>query len=396
MPKISHIILSWARETAGLDVEIAAKKLQITDGKVVSSVDKLTAYENGQKEPSRAMLLKMAKLYRRPLLTFYLDEPPKIGDRGEDFRILPEESFAGREAFYIDALIREVRACQSTVREALIDEDEDPRLGFVGKNSVAQGISTVAQTIRQALSFDILAYRASASYEEAFKYLRVQAEDVGVFVLLRGNLGSFHTNIGVTAFRGFALSDDIAPFIVINDQDAKAAWSFTLLHELAHIILGQTGISGAYAERQIEKFCNDVASEVLLPEADFESFRLSGATPETIQEEISQFAFSMKISSSHVSYRLFRRGDIKKDFWEKLREYFKEQWHAQRDEEKQKSRQQEGGPSYYVLQRHKLGALVGLVERLTYSGALTTAKAGMLLGVRPIKVHNLFNTGQAA
>lgn len=389
------MILYWARETAGLDVEDAAGKLQIADGKAASSAEKLSAYENGQKEPSRAMLLKMAKLYRRPLLTFYLDEPPKIGDRGEDFRTLPE-GFAAQENFYVDALIREVKACQSTIRETLIDEDEDTRLEFVGKNSVAQGVSAVARTIREALSFDIHAYRATGSYDEAFKYLRTRAEDAGVFVLLRGNLGSFHTNIGVTTFRGFALSDEVAPFIVVNDQDAKAAWSFTLLHELAHIILGQTGISGAYAERQIEKFCNDVASEVLIPEADFEDFRLSGITPESTQKEITQFAFSRKISSSHVSYRLFRRGDIDKVYWEKLREYFKQQWLVQREKEKQKNRQQEGGPSYYVLRRHKLGALVGLVERLTYSGALTTTKAGMLLGVKPIKVHNLFKTEQAA
>jgi Zn-dependent peptidase ImmA (M78 family) len=83
--------------------------------------------------------------------------------------------------------------------------------------------------------------------------------------LLIGNLGSHHTTIDVTTFRGFALSDDVAPFIVINDQDAQAAWSFTLLHELTHLWLGQTGVSGARAEQKIERFCNDVAGEVLLP-----------------------------------------------------------------------------------------------------------------------------------
>jgi len=74
----------------------------------------------------------------------------------------------------------------------------------------------------------------------------------GIFVLLKGNLGSYHSNIAVTAFRGFALSDDIVPFIVVNDRDIESAWSFTLVHEMAHLILGQTGISGAYGEKQIE------------------------------------------------------------------------------------------------------------------------------------------------
>lgn len=256
-------------------------------------------------------------------------------------------------------------------------------------------MSRVARTLRETLRLDLDDYRSQPSHDEAFKFLRSQAEAAGIFVLLRGNLGSFHTNISVASFRGFALADEIAPFIVINDQDAKSAWSFTLLHELTHIVLGQTGISGAYAERRIEKFCNDVASEVLLPDAEFAGFTLSSSEPEDMQAEISRYAFAQKVSSAHVSYRLFRRGDIAREPWEQLRAFFKQQWIAQREKDKKKNREQEGGPSYYVLRRYKLGALVSLVERLTYSGALTTTKAGMLLGVKPIKVHNLFSAGQA-
>ena len=67
-----------------------------------------------------------------------------------------------------------------------------------------------------------------------------------MFVLLKGDLGNYRTAIDVEVFRGFAIADDIAPFVVINDNDSKAAWSFTLLHELTHLLLGQTGISGGH------------------------------------------------------------------------------------------------------------------------------------------------------
>ncbi|MFY1080099.1 ImmA/IrrE family metallo-endopeptidase, partial [Escherichia coli] len=78
-----------------------------------------------------------------------------------------------------------------------------------------------------------------------------------------GNLGSHHSALNVELFRGFALSDKVAPFVVINDQDSEQAWSFTLLHELAHIWLGQTGVSGGRPTSVIETFCNDVAGRIL-------------------------------------------------------------------------------------------------------------------------------------
>jgi Zn-dependent peptidase ImmA (M78 family) len=85
-------------------------------------------------------------------------------------------------------------------------------------------------------------FRSQSSAEEAFSFLRSRAEEVGVFVLLKGDLGSHHTAIDLQTFRGFALADPVAPFVVINDQDSKSAWSFTLIHELAHLWLGQTGV----------------------------------------------------------------------------------------------------------------------------------------------------------
>jgi len=91
MPKIKHSILEWARKNSLLSVEEAAKKLNIKDDKKLHAVEKLLAYESGEKEPSRSLLLRMSQQYRQPLLVFYLDKPPIIGDRGEDFRTLPDQ-----------------------------------------------------------------------------------------------------------------------------------------------------------------------------------------------------------------------------------------------------------------------------------------------------------------
>jgi Zn-dependent peptidase ImmA (M78 family) len=103
----------------------------------------------------------------------------------------------------------------------------------------------VSRRLIAHLQFDLRVFRAQRTAEDAFKYLRTQVERTGVFVLLIGNLGSHHSNVSVEVFRGFALADDVAPFIVVNDQDAKVAWSFTVLHELVHIWLGKPALVAA-------------------------------------------------------------------------------------------------------------------------------------------------------
>jgi transcriptional regulator with XRE-family HTH domain len=263
MPKVSHEILSWARETAGLSLSEAADKLGISRRAGVSAVDRLAAIETGELEPGRPLLLKMAQHYRRPLVTFYMSAPPRKGDRGEDFRNVPDRH-TDAEAL-VDALVRDIRARQSMVRAVLVDEEEAKSLPFIGSMSMGDGVCAVLASIRKTIQTDLSELRAQASPESAFALLRSRVEAAGVFVLLMGNLGSHHSAINVEAFRGFALADDIAPFVVLNDQDARSAWSFTLIHELAHLWLGTTGVGGVFADAQIEKFCNDVAGGFLLP-----------------------------------------------------------------------------------------------------------------------------------
>jgi len=331
----------------------------------------------------------MARTYRRPLLTFYLPEPPRIGDRGQDFRTLPEGEGAEDNPL-VDALIREIKARQSVIREVLVDEEEGQVLGFVDSGTMDEGVTRMTQRVTDTLSLDFARFRNQASHGDAFKVIRQAVEDAGVFVILQGNLGSYHSNIGLLAYRGFALADDVAPFIVINDTEAKSAWSFTLIHEFVHLLLGQTGVSGLIAEKKVEKFCNDVASEYLLPAAEFAQFRPDIADFDELCESVSGYAFAYKVSSSHVAYKLFKRGDVSKATYDKLATFYREKWRSQQEKTKAANRAKDGGPSALTLRRYKLGALVALVQRFTLSGALSTTSAGMLLGTRPLKVHNLF------
>nr|VFK17487.1 MAG: protein of unknown function (DUF955) [Candidatus Kentron sp. LFY] len=393
MPNVNPQILIWARETAGFSVEQAAGKLQLTDTKTTTAAQKLLAYEGG-KPPSRALLARMAKQYRRPLLVFYMPSPPRKADRGEDYRTLHPEIDPAQEAI-VDALVRRIEVQQSLLKGALLSEEDAEILPFIGSYSMDRGVTGLAREISTTSSFNLDEYRAAATQDDAFKYLRARMEDLGVFTLLAGNLGSHHTNLDPSIFRGFALSDEIAPFVVINDQDAKTAWCFTLLHEVAHLWLGVTGISGGTGERRIERFCNEVASEILLPDSDMQrDFRIPD-TPDnrSLMDSIDAFANQRKISAGMVAYRLFRRGAIEQPRFETLTATFHERWRESRSQ-KPKT---DGGPSYYVVKRSRLGnALLNTAQRMLASKELSTTQVATILGVRALKVGNLFSGGGQA
>lgn len=396
MTEVNPEILTWARRTAGLTREEAVRKLGIRDARGVAATDRLAALEAGENEPTRLLLTKMAKQYRRPLLAFYLRSPPRKADRGADFRSLPGDRSAAGEAL-LDALLRDVRTRQSMVRCLLEEEEETEPLPFIGARTIADGVTAAVESLRKLLGLDHRDYRGRQNTRAAFGLLRERAEAAGVFVLLKGDLGSHHTAIEVETFRGFAMADDIVPFVVINDRDSQSAWSFTLLHELTHLLLGQTGVSSLRAESRIERFCNDVASAFLLPAVELEQLDVDqSAGLDATAEVIASFAEPRHLSRSMVAYAILRAGVIGQEAYSELAEMFRAQWHRTRATQRAQANEQEGGPSYYVVRRHRIGnAMIDLARRMLDAKALTTSKAATILGVNPKNVQALVEPGRS-
>ena len=281
--------------------------------------------------------------------------PPVVAERGEDFRTLPGP-VSNQEAALLDAHLRDVRARHAMIRSIIEAEDDPPRRNFVGSQSRSIGALAAAAQIKRALQIgdDRSIRRGNSTPDDLFAELRSRTEALGIFVLLAGNLGTHHTNISETVFRGFAIADDLAPLIVINDQDARAARSFTLIHEIAYIFVGSTGISGApdsgqplSAKSQIERFCNDVAGEFLLPESVLPVVNRTMKVADLLNV-VSQSAAEWKVSESMVAYRLWRTGRVSDDFYGELVAVFTARWQAFKQREKEKKRPDErSGPSYY-------------------------------------------------
>ncbi len=397
MPQINPEILKWARTTAGLSLAQAAHGL-FGASSAGKGEKRLADIEAGIEQPTRTLLNKMAKKYNRPILTFYLEKPPKRSERGEDFRTLPNPVSDLVDA-NLDALLRKVKASQEVVRDLLEDEETEP-LTFIRSATVDDDPEKVAKEIARTIDFDVAQFRARRSIEDAFRYLRDKVQEAGVFVILAQNLGSYHTNIPVDVFRGFVISDPIAPFIVVNDGDAATAWSFTLLHELTHLWLGTTGISGgiqAQGNNMIERFCNQVAALILLPSEEISELEHIHAIEfDNTVDEITQFAKKRNISRSMVAYTLFLDGKITYGVWVGLADKFRQEWLERRKQRKIKEGRKIGGPDYYVVQRSKLGKeLTGLADRAMNSGRLTPSKASVvLLGVKPGNVHALLTEHQ--
>jgi Zn-dependent peptidase ImmA (M78 family)/transcriptional regulator with XRE-family HTH domain len=396
VPRVNPDILRWARETAGLTPEEAAHKVDLADTKKASAVERIAALEAGTVEPSRSLLLRMAKQYRRPLITFYLPAPPRKGERGQDFRVLPADHDESDEVL-LDALLRDVQSRQSLVRAALEDEDELKPLKFVGSLDMERGVGPAVELLRSALALRLENFRSQPDPEEAFRVLRERAEQLGVYVLLLGNLGSHHTALSLETFRGFAIADPIAPFVVLNDQDSRAAWSFSLIHELTHIWLGQTGVSGGAPDRGIERFCNEVAAEYLLPTAELvQRFRAAAPGIANLESWIGELAATVKVSRTMIAYRLRSQDLITLLQFETLRRQYRDQWLANRDRRRQRARENPGGPTFYVVRRQRLGhALLSTTYRLLVSGAMTTSKSAKVLGVKPTQVAELLSTEAA-
>ena len=391
-------ILVWARLSSGFSEEEAAHKLGLKDSTKQTATVKLALLENGESQPTRNQLAKIASVYNRPLLTFYMAAPPAEGRKGEDFR-QTAGGIPRRENAKLDVLRRGVRARQEMVRSILEDEEELQERAFVGSVRMDQGVGRLVQEMAKELDFDHTDLAARNGDPSAlFRLLRTQAEQLGIFVLMLGDLGSWHSAISAEVFRGFAIADRMAPFVVINSNDALTARAFTLVHELAHLWLGQSGVSGDPStdrpendHARIEQFCNDVAGEFLLPDNLFWQGlqRFDPDDQARADATISIIAQRWSVSEPMVAYRLRRRREITNAVYQALYGQYVMRWQAAKAKEKAERGDDVRLPDL-TMKRFRLGSgLLEFVRRTVRDNGMTYTKAAKVLGTKPGAVEPL-------
>jgi Zn-dependent peptidase ImmA (M78 family) len=309
-------LMKWARETMGLRLDEAARKIG-------RSVEEIQGWEDGTRKPTMSQLRKVSEVYKRPLAVFFLPEPPRDFTTLRDFRRLPERE-TREYSVELKLRIRTVDFRRRWLSEYLESEGVEP-LSFVGSISLRTPASTTAKNIRHTLEIDTSDIK-QLRFSEALRYWVRKAEEAGVFVF-RGR------EIPLEQGRGFVISDRFAPVIYINSRDAWSAQIFTLAHELAHIWLGHSGISnlevdGQVADQDVEKieiYCNQVAAEVVLAPSEFHEV-WSRLYQENLEHRIEKISREFKVSEEVIARRLLQEGKIEKQSYESVRARVKERW----------------------------------------------------------------------
>lgn len=390
--QVNPELLVWARRTAGLGVEEAAHLLRFEDTRRRTAAERLASLERGAEAPSLSVLDRMAHRYHRPVLAFYLEHAPEEEESAARLRSAPGD-LTRREAGLLDAFVRRMRERQRLLREALEDGEEGEVVPWVGSADVRDGATALAARIRRLLDLNLTEFRSRSDARAGFEWLRGKVETTGAVVLLEGDLGSHQTALELHVFRGLSLADPVAPFIVINPGDADVAWSFTLLHELTHLVLGQSEFVNLTSDDRIERFCNDVAGEMLVPTRDLRRLRPMRARDlDQLRDSISDLAQAWRVSRSMVAYRAHRAGHLRREDFLSLLNVFGRQWRRAKEAQRAANRARPGGPNFYTVRRHRLGnAMTRRTKRLWRGGSLSTTEAGRILGVRGRSVHALLD-----
>ena len=292
-------LLTWARERGG----VSAAKLK-------QRFPKYCQWEKGEVQPTLKQLEAFAKVVHVPVGYLFLSEPPDEPFPIPDFRT--KDGTAPRKPS-VD-LLDTIYMCQRRqdwYREFALFEGFDP-LPFIGSASPTCDVKKVAEEIRTALRLNLEERRNLPTWTDALRHLIQMADSLGVLVMVSGIVGNnTHRVLDPVEFRGFALSDDLAPLVFINGSDAKAAQMFTLAHELAHLWLGQSAVSDPgirnLPSHSIELRCNQIAAELLVP---LHELNIEFRRGEKLSSELTRLARQFKVSKLVILRRLSDAGEL--------------------------------------------------------------------------------------
>lgn len=263
MATVNPAVLTWARKQSGnITVDDVARKLKIP-------AERVSEWENGISFPSWSQLSSLAKWYRLPTVYFYMDAPPSDAHSPPDFRSSPGDEQERRP--WLAAELRRLH----NVRDLAIELRES-----LGRNPDTFGASiSLEMDVEHAATLIVDALKRRTAVPEPggerranpnwwYARWRRALEDTDIIVM------QMRERVAVAEFRGLSISYPVAPAILVNPRDAISGRLFTMLHEVAHIALNRDGIcSPQYGTedsgKEIERFCNRVAAEVLIPRSVF-------------------------------------------------------------------------------------------------------------------------------
>lgn len=256
LDNISPDKLRWAIQRAGYSEE-----------KAIEAFPPLEFWLSGSKRPTMTQLQNFASKFFVPFGYLFLNQEPVESIPFPMFR-----GEAGQPDHFDLNVFDTVMAIQSRQEwlEEYLQENEIETCNFIGSISIQTPISETVSRLQRYLGLDPRWAFSLSSSDAAVSVLGQRIEDAGIFLAYNGVVGNnTHRPIKVSECRGFALVNERAPYIFVNSADSKSAQLFTLIHEVAHLMLG---VSAGHAGSEVlnhevtESYCDKVAAEFLVSE----------------------------------------------------------------------------------------------------------------------------------
>ncbi len=369
-------LLTWARERAGLPVDVMAKRAGTT-------VAKAGAWEAGDARPTFKQASRWANVTHVPFGYLFLTEPPREELPIPDLRTVQRASSPGESADFLDAL-RDVQFKMDWYR-VYREELGASALPFVGRFRDSPTVDAVAKDMRRVLGG--AESERARSFDEFLTKLVKRAEAAGIWVMRSGVVGTNSSRpLSVELFRGFAISDPIVPLVFLNVRDARAAQIFTLAHELAHIWIGESGISDAFSTPMtgragVESLCNSIAAEFLVPR---EEFRREWDADVGLLENAARLSTRFRVSRIVIAIRARVLNMVAETDFQEFLASERARWRQEREDSP-------GGGDYYRTARSRNGdGFVRAVLGAAASGGLLLREAGRLLDMKPKIVREAY------
>lgn len=360
-------VLRWARERADLSQERLAEKMNVKP-------ERVKEWETAG-ELSIAQADRLAARTYTPLGYLYLSKPPEEPLPIRDFRTRGDGPPRRPSVNLLDTVYQMQRR-QNWMRDDLIQNGEQP-LPFVGTFSRSDSHTEVAAAMRATLGLGAGWAKGVYTWQDALRFLRNKLDEVGVLVVFNGVVGNNTSRqLDPSEFQGFSLVDEYAPLVFVNSADYIAAQIFTLAHEVAHLFIGETGLTAfdslIPSDNETERFCDRVAAEFLVPEMEFDE-----AWPQ-VQDSDNPFAAiarQFKVSTIVAARRAF---DLKKTSRSDFLEFYKTVMQPVKG-----GRHTGEGGNFWNIQKWRIGPrFAGAVARAAKEGRLLYREAYGLTDLR--------------
>jgi len=375
---ITGKIVKWARERIGKSQQQIADDLG--SGIRAENIDD---WEKEKARPDFKKAQKLADSLHVPFGYLFLPEPPANDIRVPDLRTVGSKPITEFSPNLLDQL-RNLLLKQEWYRDYVNEQGRKP-LDFIGRFSVRSRFEEVAADIREELGITER-FRAAASNWEAFlTNFMTSAEAAGVLVIRSGVVASASRRpLSVKEFRGFVISDAMAPLVFINGRDSTSAQVFTLAHELAHLWIGKSGISNPNPRKrsadevnEIERFCNRVAAELLVPHSEFlRRWRES----DTVENNVHTLVRHFRVSTHVILRQAFEQDKLTRDEYEKR---------IQAEEERFKAQKASGGSFYRNIRIRNSRILTASVLDAIHENRVGLRDAATLLGCKVPTLKNV-------